>query len=744
MNVTPEPNLTENARTVLNKRYLKKDASGHPVETPEIMFRRVANAVAEADRIYDPEAPVEETALEFYNMMALLEFLPNSPTLMNAGRKMGQLSACFVLPVKDSMESIFDALKYTAIIHKTGGGTGFSFSRLRPKNDIVLSTHGVSSGPVSFMSVFDAATEAIKQGGTRRGANMGILRVDHPDIEEFISCKRGDTRLNNFNISVAVTDRFMETVQQNEEFPLVNPRTREIVRYIKARPLFDQIVESAWQNGDPGLIFLDAINRSNPTPLSGEIESTNPCGEQPLLPYESCNLGSINLSLMVREKPNSAAPEWEIDFEKLKTVVHKGVHFLDNVIDVNKYPIPQIREVTLENRKIGLGIMGFADMLIKLGVPYDSDEAMNLGQNVMKFIQTESKAASAELARVRGNFPAYSGSVYDASSTPFMRNATTTTIAPTGTLSIIAATSSGIEPLFAVSFVRKVMDGQELIETHHEFGRIAREKGFFSESLMELISTLGSIGNIEGVPDEVKRLFRTALDISPEWHINIQAAFQEHTDNAVSKTINFHGDASMEEVKQAYLQAYSSGCKGITIYRYGSRAEQVLNLKESPIEEALEDISIDVHPIISPRARPVQTTGVTERIHTGCGNLYVTINSDNKGYCEVFAQMGKAGGCASSQTEMAGRLISLALRSGIDIKSVVKQLKGIRCPSPSWDDGKSVLSCSDAIGQIISKYTGTEVVTRDSTMGACPDCGGVIEPEGGCLVCRSCGFSRCA
>jgi len=744
MDDTPKLNLTENARTVLNKRYLKKDESGRPVETPEIMFLRVARAIAEADRLYDPEAPIEEIANAFYNMMASLEFLPNSPTLMNAGRKMGQLSACFVLPVEDSMESIFDALKYTAIIHKTGGGTGFSFSRLRPKNDIVLSTHGVSSGPVSFMGVFDAATEAIKQGGTRRGANMGILRVDHPDIEEFVACKKGDTKLNNFNISVAVTDRFMEAVLQNEEFPLVNPRTREVVRYVQARSLFDQIVESAWRNGDPGLIFLDAINRSNATPQLGEIESTNPCGEQPLLPYESCNLGSINLSLMIRKKSNGAATVWEIDYEKLRTVVHKAVHFLDNVIDVNKYPIPPIRELTLKNRKIGLGIMGFADMLIKLAVPYNSDEAVKIGKGIMKFIQAESKAASAELARVRGNFPAYVGSIYDTSKTPYIRNATTTTIAPTGTLSIIAATSSGVEPLFAISYVRKVLDGQELIETHPEFEKIAREKGFFSESLMELISTLGSIGNVEGVPDDVKRLFPTAHDIPPEWHIRIQAAFQEHTDNAVSKTINFHRDASAEEVKQAYLQAYRSGCKGITIYRYGSRSEQVLNLRELRAEEAEVLGAAEVHPIIGPRARPVRTTGVTERIQTGCGNLYVTINSDEKGYCEVFAQMGKAGGCASSQTEMAGRLISLALRSGVDIKSVAKQLKGIRCPSPSWDNGKSVLSCSDAIGQIITKYTGAEVVTRETTMGACPDCGGVVEPEGGCLVCRSCGFSRCA
>ncbi len=735
-------NLTENARTVLKKRYLKKNQAGEPIETPEMMFKRVARAVAEADALYDSGADVDAVERDFYDMIVRLEFLPNSPTLMNAGRKLGQLSACFVLPVEDSMDSIFDALKHTAIIHKTGGGTGFSFSRLRPKNDLVKSTHGVSSGPVSFMGVFDAATEAIKQGGTRRGANMGILRVDHPDIEEFIDCKRDLKRLNNFNISVAVTDAFMKAVENNEDFALVNPRTRDRVREVKAGALFDKIVESAWKMGDPGLVFIDALNRSNPTPHLGRIESTNPCGEQPLLPYESCNLGSINLARMLKPVTGAQGSPMEIDYPKLREVVHRAVRFLDNVIDVNAYPIPQIEEMTRKNRKIGLGIMGFADLLIQLQVPYDSDEAIQTARRVMGFIQAESKNASADLARRRGNFPAYPGSIYDSEETPFMRNATTTTIAPTGTLSILAGTSSGIEPVFALCYVRKVLDGHELLEVHPEFEALARERGFYSESLMELISAQGGIRSLDGIPEDVKRVFPTSHDVTPDRHIRIQAAFQEYVDNAVSKTINFQADAPLEAVRQAYLDAFHSGCKGITIYRYGSRGDQVLNLSEPGPKK---DAEAGAEPVsrVTPRPRPVRTQGVTERIQTGCGKLYVTINADEIGICEVFAQMGKTGGCAASQIEMAGRLISLALRSGVDIKSVIRQLSGIRCPSPVWHNGSMVLSCSDAIARVIDGYSNSHAVARENMMGACPDCGGVVEPEGGCLVCRSCGFSRC-
>jgi len=659
--------------------------------------------------------------------MTSLDFLPNSPTLMNAGRRLGQLSACFVLPVEDSIESIFEAIKHAAMIHKSGGGTGFAFSRIRPESDQVLSTRGVASGPISFMTVFDIATETIKQGGTRRGANMAILRVDHPDIEKFITCKIDSERLNNFNISVAVTDAFMKAVQENDEFDLISPRTGERVRRLSAREIFDQIVQSAWKNGEPGIIFLDNINRTNPTPHVGQIESTNPCGEQPLLPYESCNLGSINLFHMVRDG--------QIDYGHLKRVVWDAVHFLDNVIDVNKYPLPQIQDITLANRKIGLGVMGFADTLIALDVAYDSEEAVQIAEQVMEFVQQESKSASAHLAEKRGNFPNYPGSTYNTGNggnVPWMRNATTTTIAPTGTISIIAGCSSGIEPIFAITFVRKVLDDQELLEIHPLFQKMARERGFDDQALMKRIAEQGSIQKISEIPEDVKRAFVIAHDISPEWHIRIQAAFQKHIDNAVSKTINFPFSAKPEDVRNAYLLAYSLGCKGLTIYRDGSRDVQVLNIQRKP-----------KYPQVEPRPRPDETFGVTERINTGCGKLYVTVNRDDYGICEVFAQMGKAGGCAYSQIEATSRLISLALRSGVKVESIIKQLMGIRCPSPVWQNGAMVVSCSDAIAKVVNHHAETNIAHVLGEMGACPDCGATVEHEGGCIVCRSCGFSRC-
>ena len=721
----PPLKLTANAQVVLKKRYLRKDKDNQPIETPEEMFWRVAKAIAAADAAYPGTPRIDETALKFYRLMASMDFMPNSPTLMNAGRPLGQLSACFVLPVEDSIDSIFEAIKHAAMIHKSGGGTGFSFSRIRPECDQVSSTQGVASGPVSFMSVFDTATETVKQGGTRRGANMGILRIDHPDIERFITCKTDNDRMTNFNISVAITDSFMRAVEKDTDYDLINPRSRERVASLSAREVFDKIVRSAWKNGEPGLIFLDVINRGNPTPLAGEIESTNPCGEQPLLPYESCNLGSINLANMVT---NGA-----IDYQHLGEVVRDTVHFLDNVIDANKYPLEKIAEMTLSNRKIGLGVMGYADMLIALGIPYSSEEAVRTAEEIMAFIQTESKAESAKLGKERGNFVNYSGSIYDRPDTPLMRNATTTTIAPTGTISIIAGCSSGIEPVFAISFVRKVLDNQELLEVHPLFQEVAKKRGFYSEALMKRIAEKGSLQEFQEIPEDVRKVFMVSHDVTPEWHIRIQAAFQNHTDNAVSKTINFPFSATPDDVRDAYKMAYDLGCKGLTIYRDGSRDVQVLNIQRKP-----------QYPQVEPRPRPDKTLGVTERVNTGCGKLYVTINSDEYGVCEVFAQMGKAGGCAYSQIEATSRLISLALRSGVKLDSVIRQLMGIRCPSPVWRNGEQVVSCSDAIAKVLNRHGQTNIKAVSDEMGACPDCGSAVEHEGGCIVCRSCGFSRCS
>jgi ribonucleoside-diphosphate reductase alpha chain len=718
--------LTQNAQIVLKKRYLIKDDTGRPTENPEELFRRVALAIAQPDALYEGPDKVQETARKFLKLMTSLDFMPNSPTLMNAGRQLGQLSACFVLPVADSIDSIFEAIKHAAMIHKSGGGTGFSFSRIRPENDKVLSTQGVASGPVSFMSVFDVATETIKQGGTRRGANMGILRVDHPDIQQFITCKTDNLRMTNFNISVAVTDDFMRAVETGSDYSLLNPRTREEVERVSARDVFDKIVQSAWKNGEPGIIFIDAMNRDNPTPQVGEIESTNPCGEQPLLPYESCNLGSINLANMYADG--------HIDYEHLKAVVWGVVHFLDNVIEANKYPLAKIAELTRANRKIGLGVMGFADLLIALGIPYNCEQAVETAEELMGFIQKESKAASAYLGKMRGNFPNYTGSVYDSPDTAFMRHATTTTIAPTGTISIIAGCSSGIEPIFAISFLRKVLDGEELVETHPLFQKIAQERGFYSEELMKRIAQKGSIKDFVDIPEDVRRVFVVSHDVEPSWHIRIQAAFQKHTDNAVSKTINFPISASTEDVYQAYISAFELGCKGLTIYRDGSREAQVLNIQRKT-----------QYPQVEPRPRPDMTRGITERVNTGCGKLYVTINSDEYGFCEVFAQMGKAGGCAYSQIEATSRLISLALRSGVKVESVIKQLVGIRCPTPTWRNGEQVVSCSDGIAKVLKQHAHANITTGFADqMGACPDCGGAVEHEGGCIVCRSCGFSRCS
>jgi ribonucleoside-diphosphate reductase alpha chain len=734
------PALTKNAITVLERRYLKRDKEGKILETPVQMFHRVADTIASADKKFDEKADTAVIADEFFRMMSLLEFLPNSPTLMNAGRELGQLSACFVLPVGDSMEEIFDAVKFTALIHKSGGGTGFSFSRLRPANDVVLTTKGISSGPISFMRVFDVATETIKQGGTRRGANMGILRIDHPDIMDFIMCKSDKKQLNNFNISVGLTEAFMQAVEKDENYDLINPRDGQISGTLNARKVFNRIITQAWENGEPGIVFLDRLNRDNPTPHIGSIESTNPCGEQPLLPYESCNLGSINLSKMVQGG--------QVDWKRLKEVVYLAVHFLDNVVEINNYPLPQIAAMTMGNRKIGLGVMGWADMLIQLGIPYDTEEAIELAGKVMGFINDQGHAASQALAKTRGVFPNFKGSLYDKKGAQHIRNATVTTIAPTGTISIMANASSGVEPLFAVSYVRQVMDNDILVEVHPLFEAIAKERGFYSQELMQKIAEHGTLKDLQEIPEDIRNLFVTAHDISPDVHIRMQAAFQKHTDNAVSKTVNFSNGATVQDVARVYELAYKLDCKGVTIYRDGSRDQQVLSVakKEQPAAAAAAP---DKDKSTSKRERPKVLKGWTYQMQTGCGPLYITVNEDNTGLFELFTTMGKAGGCAASQSEAIGRMVSLAWRSGLQARQVIKQLQGISCHSPSGFGENKVLSCADAVAKAIQAHmsaNGGKVqhAKRVFLKGACPDCGGIVEHEGGCAVCRLCGYSECA
>jgi ribonucleoside-diphosphate reductase alpha chain len=836
-----DPELTENARTVLARRYLKRGADGEPIETPRDLFWRVARVIAEQDAHYGAaQDVVHDTAERFYQLMSEGLFEPNSPTLMNAGRPLGQLSACFVLPFPDSLEGIYETLRDMALIHQSGGGTGFGFSRLRPKGDVVKSTMGVASGPVSFMEVYDASTEAVKQGGSRRGANMGILRVDHPDILDFIDCKRDKAKVTNFNISVAVTDTFMQAAKRGEDYDLLSPRTGEVVDRLNAAEVFDKIVRGAWRNGEPGVFFVDEANRWNPVPQLGGYEATNPCGEQPLLPYDVCNLGSVNVG-------HFATADQRIDWDGLREAVHYATHFLDNVIDANRYPLREIDELSKGIRRVGLGIMGWADMLVRLGEPYGSRRSVELGREVMRFVDDEAKVKSQRLAEERGVFPEWERSIWgpDKSAARFesgervrperrLRNCNLTTVAPTGTISIIAGCSSGVEPLFAVAFMRN-QAGTLMPDVNPDFVRRAKEGGWYSEDLMRRIADEGHI-HFDEVPDEVQRIFVTAHDVTPEEHIRMQAAFQEHTDSAISKTCNFPLEATEDDVRRIYELAYELRCKGVTVYRDGSRDEQVLStgktgkpgdardvaaretaglelVDDSELAETLAEALERVEALEgeklaltgqnrkltdvleakdrqiaalegdhmrqpSVRQRPAVLHGHTRKIDTPLGSMYVTVNEDDQGRpFEVFVALGKAGGPAMADAEAIGRLISLALRSGISLREVYRQLRGISSDRAVGLGPSKVLSSPDAIAQVIEKYLeekegiqqtlpiqevesgrksngGVGTAERPEIsryeeqaarlfIGTCPDCRSSLAFEEGCAKCHACGYSEC-
>jgi ribonucleoside-diphosphate reductase alpha chain len=819
--------LSPNAITVLEKRYLLKDETGAPIESPRDLFWRVAQTVAEADKRYGvSEAKVTEVAQDFFGLMAQRLFVPNSPTLMNAGRPLGQLSACFVLPVDDALSNgksgIYDTLRAMALVHQSGGGTGFSFSRLRPKNDIVRSTMGVASGPVSFMSLFDASTDVVKQGGTRRGANMGILRVDHPDILEFITCKDDTTKITNFNISVAVTDAFMAAVEANSMYDLIHPKTGQVTGQLQAREVWEMIIHGAWKTGEPGVFFVDKANYYNPVPHLGAYEATNPCGEQPLLPYDVCNLGSVNLGAFVRDGA--------IDWDSLRRVIHLSTHFLENVIDANQYPLPEITDLAQRIRRIGLGVMGLADVFVKLGVPYDSDEGVALGRRIQQFVDEEGKVESERLAAERGVFPEWERSIWGPDETAArdangerirptrrLRNCNVTTVAPTGTISIIAGCSSGIEPLFAVAFMRN-QAGVLMPDVNEDFVAIAKAEGWYSDDLMRRIAEAGHI-NFPEVPAKWQRVFVTANGIKPEWHIRMQAAFQEFNDSAISKTCNFAHDATEEYVEEIYRLAYRLNCKGVTVYRDGSREMQVLstgstakrvqeqhgkdgkggnvgkeNVATADLHGEIAELRSEnerllrtVHELEAEnlqrrqkRSRPEVLRGTTRRVETPLGTLYVTITEDDRGQpFEVFMTLGKAGGALMADVESLGRLISLALRSGIPIKEIYRQLRGISSDRVIGLGPNKILSVPDAVGiaierwmqekqgiqqellphagqpevapvvsQPISQATGRgeQMIfggMQQMLSGACPDCGSQLEFAEGCMKCHVCGFSEC-
>jgi ribonucleoside-diphosphate reductase alpha chain len=819
--------LSKNARIVLEKRYLIKDKTGAPTEQPEDLFWRVATVVAEADRRYGAsEGATGAVADEFYRLMTERRFEPNSPTLMNAGRPLGQLSACFVLPVDDSLSNgqtgIYDTLRSMALIHQSGGGTGFSFSRLRPKGSMVRSTTGVASGPISFMKLYDASTDAVKQGGTRRGANMGILRVDHPDILEFIACKEDLTQVVNFNISVAVTAKFISALRAGESYDLVDPVSKSVTGQLDAKMVWDRMIEGAWRTGEPGCFYIDEANRFNPVPHLGLYEATNPCGEQPLLPYDVCNLGSINVGYYVANG--------RMDWDAFKRDIHLSTHFLDNIIDVNKYPLPEIDSLSKRIRRIGLGIMGFADMLVRLAIPYDSPEGVEMGRKVMEFLDVESKRESERLANERGPFPEWARSIWGPDETcardaegkrvrpmQMLRNCNVTTVAPTGTISIIAGCSSGLEPLFAVAFMRN-QAGVMMPDVNEDFVEIAKREGWYSEALVEKIARTGSVEHNE-VPARWQRVFVTANQISPEWHIRMQAAFQKHCDSAISKTTNFAHTATQDDVRTIYELAYQLGCKGVTVYRDGSRDNQVLSTGATEHAAAARDGSADskrelgeLHGTLAEanaeierlkralyeseaenlqrrakRSRPDKLRSTSIRKETPLGVMFVHITEDDRGQpFEVFVTLGKAGGAAMADAEAVGRLISLALRSGIPLMQIHRQLRGISSDRAVGLGPNKVLSMPDAIGLALEEWFrdkqgvqqellgdqtpivgGTvparEQITVTSTpanqiqmtfesangggsesfIGTCPDCGSQLEFAEGCVKCHVCGFSEC-
>jgi ribonucleoside-diphosphate reductase alpha chain len=777
--------LSENARVVIERRVARRNESGDAVETPDQVFRRVAQNLSEAElRFGGTEGDRAAAEESFYRLMASLDFLPNSPTLVNAGRELQQLSACFVLPVPDSIDGIFEAIKNTAIIHKSGGGTGFAFSRLRPANDRVRSTMGVASGPVSFMRVFDSATEAIKQGGTRRGANMGILRVDHPDIDDFISMKSDMTTLQNFNISVAITEPFMRAVETGGSFDVINPQTGQVVGQRDARELWERMFANAWKNGDPGVVFIDRINqgRANPVPKRGPVESTNPCGEQPLYPFDSCNLGSINLGHFTTGEPGSKT----VDFEALGTVVRRTVHLLDNVIEMNNYPIPEIAETSHAIRRIGLGVMGWADMLIDLRIAYDSEAALGVARDVMAHIQREADAASHQLAMVRGSFPDWNESIYGPGGQEGprpMRNSTRTTIAPTGTLSIIANCSGGIEPVFSLAFIRShYLDKDdptkrtELAEVNEQFEAVAKAEGFYSDDLIRFLAEGGHLQERPEVPQWVKAAFVTAHDIAPEWHVRMQAAFQEFTDNAVSKTINFPNTATVEDVKTAYELAYRTGCNGITIYRDGSRELQVLkHADKSDGEKAIEAAQAIVTQAMGPvrRKLPDERQAITHKFRVGEQEGYMTVGLFDDGTPgEVFINVNKQGSTVSGLMDTVAMLTSYALQYGVPLSDLSAKLKNSRF-EPSGTTGNKQIPISTSIVDYVFrwlelKFDGAnsaiqptlipaEQVVEDTSPSVtaskhsdavasgvgCPECGAVLYYAEGCLICHNCFYNKC-